>query len=197
VIATRPQDGERARSRPRPCGFTLVELMVVIAIIGLVVQVVLMNMGAMIPATVLDGEAKQFISHVDWIRSEARLQGSPHSLELDLDHDRWRYVFPPERRLLSTEEEQQEWGLQWNPVDERVKFDGVAAPTRPPVKNGLYRIEFDESGATGDLAVYFRLRDGGNDIWTVQIRGLTGRCELVKSTDGKRAMLEEVNEAHF
>jgi prepilin-type N-terminal cleavage/methylation domain-containing protein len=179
-------------------GFTLIELMVVIAIIGVVVRVVLLNMGAFVPATILDGEVKQMRAHLDFLRSEARLRSQWCALELDLTAHRYRYVLPPERRLASYEEEISELPLGWTPLDERVVFAGVAMPSRPLIERGIYRITFDENGSTGDLAIFLKLQDAQNEyMWTLQLRGLTGRTDIHKSVEGQRALLEEVNEAAF
>lgn len=179
-------------------GFTLIELMVVIAIIGIVVRVVLLNMGAFVPATILDSEAKQMRAHLDFLRSEARLRGQWCALELDLSNHRYRYVLPPERRLASYDESIAELPLSWTPLDERAVFAGVATPSRPILERGIYRITFDENGSTGDLAIFFKLQDAQNEyLWTLQLRGLTGRTEIVKSVEGRRAALEEVNESAF
>jgi type II secretion system protein H len=182
----------------RQAGFTLIELMVVIAIVGVVMRVVLLNMGAFVPATVLNGECKQMRAHLDFLRSEARLRGQWCALELDLSNHRYRYVLSPERRLTSFAEDIAELPLSWTPLDERAKFAGVAMPSRPLIERGIYRITFDENGATADLAIFFKLQDEQNlYMYTLQLRGLTGRTEIKKDVEGKRYILEEVNEAAF
>ena len=55
-------------------GFTLLEIMAVIAILGLVSQLVVMNLGKLVPSTVLDSEASQLMGQVEYLRSEAQLQ---------------------------------------------------------------------------------------------------------------------------
>jgi type II secretion system protein H len=193
----------RRRNRPRrgagrQSGFTLIELMVVVAIIGVVVRVVLLNMGAFVPSTVLDGECKQLRAHLDFLRSEARLRGQWCALELDLESHRYRYVLPPERKLASYDEDVKELPLSWTPLDERARFAGVAVPSRPAIERGIYRITFDENGNTGDLAIFFRLPDAENEyVWTLQLRGLTGRTDILKSVEGQRFVLEELNESSF
>lgn len=193
-------DAPTRGSRPAgaAAGFTLIELMVVIAIVGIVVRVALLNMGAFVPASVLDSEAKQMRAHVDYLRSEARLRGQWCALELDLDNHRYRYVLPPERRLASYEEDIKELPLSWTGLDERAHFAGVAVPSRPIIEKGIYRVTFDENGNTGDLAIFFRLPDEQNEyLWTLQLRGLTGRTDIRKSVEGKRHLLEELNESSF
>lgn len=191
--------GATIEREPRAAaGFTLIELMVVIAIIGIVMRVALLNLGALVPATTLDGESKGLRAHIDFLRSEARLRGQTHSLELDLSNHRFRYVLPPERRLASHEAETEEWPLTWRPLDKRVKFHGLAIPGRPVIEHGIYRVQFDEAGQTGDLAIFLRLDSAAADyVWSLQLHGLTGRSEIKKSIEGHRQALEETNESAF
>ena len=189
--------GEQRPDRPAG-GFTLIELMVVVAIVGIVMRIALLNLGAIVPGAILDGECKQMRANLDFLRSEARLRGQWCALELDLDNHRYRYVLPPERKLASYEDELSELPLSWTPLEERAKLAGVASPSRPLIEHGIYRITFDENGNTGDLAVFFKLDDGSNEfLWTLQLRGLTGRTDIVKSVEGQRAPLEEFNESAF
>jgi hypothetical protein len=160
--------------------------------------VALLNLGALVPSTVLDGDSKTLRAHIDFLRSEARLRGQTHSLELDLSNHRFRYVLPPERRLASHEDEVEDWPLSWKQFDERVKLYGVAIPGRPILEHGVYRIPFDEAGQTGDLAIFLRLESGAADyVWSLQLHGLTGRTDIKKSTEGRRQALEETNESAF
>lgn len=189
---------DRSTICSRQKGFTLVELMVVIAIVGVVLRIAILNMGAFVPASILNSEAKQMRAHIDFLRSEARLRSQWCALELDLDNHRYRYVLPPERKLASYEEDVKELPMSWTPLDERAQFAGIAAPSRPVIERGIYRITFDESGNTGDVAIFFKLQDEQNEyLWTLQLRGLTGRTDILKSTEGKRHALEELNESSF
>jgi prepilin-type N-terminal cleavage/methylation domain-containing protein len=183
---------------PAVRGFTIVELMVVIAVIGIIMRVALLNLGALVPAATLESECKQIRAHLDYLRSEARLRGQAYSLELDLSNHRYRYVLPPERKLASYEGDYAELPMSWTPLDDKARFVGIAVPSRPPIESGTYRITFDENGNTGDIAIFFKLLDAETSyMWTLQLRGLTGRTEIKKSVEGKRFPLEELNESAF
>ena len=66
-------------------GFTLIELMIVVAIMALVVKIVMVNIGALIPSSALDSVAAKIQSELDFIRSEAKIQGKQYKLQFDLD----------------------------------------------------------------------------------------------------------------
>lgn len=180
-------------------GFSLVEVLVVLAIIGLVVQFVVVNMGAMVPKTKLDAEAKKLVANLDFLRSEARIQGKRYLLELDLQNPRWRMVLPAEERLTSeqTLEETQPRALDWTPLERDVAFAGAGSPRTGIARNGTYQIVFDENGFCADQAVFLKLLGEEGMVWTVQIRGLTGQTDILPSFDGVEHTLEDVTEGAF
>jgi len=186
-----------AASRTQENGFTLIELMVVIFIVALVFQIVAFNMGALIPASLLDSEANKFIGSYDYLRSEARVQGKRYKLQVDLVRGRWRVVLPPEDRLLSTQVQPEEMPLEWSPLDERVRYSTYSVAGGQAARQGIVDIVIDENGGSADQTLSFRLKENEEMIWTVQVRGLTGQATLVKSQNRKEAYFEAVTEGHF
>jgi len=184
---------------PAQSGFTIIELMVVVAILALVLQMVMLNMGAMVPKTKLDAESKKLVANIDFLRSEARVQGKRYLMQLDLGKARWRMVLPAEERLVSeqTLEETQPRALDWTALEEGVVFGGAGAVARGIARSGIYEIVFDESGNTADQMVFLKLEDDEEMVWTVQVRGLTGQTEILPDTNGQEQELETVNEMGF
>lgn len=185
--------GDAARSG----GFTLLELMVVVAIVALVTQVVMFNMGALIPSSVLDSAAKQFMSHVDYVRSEARLNGKTFKIELDLTNQQWRIVMPPEDRLVSDQTIEENVPLDWRRIDERARIDFVRQSGGEAIRQGIVPITFDENGCTADQSISFVLKEDAKMIWTVHIRGLTGQTSLATTVEGRISELEAAQEHQF
>lgn len=187
-----------ARARHQ-AGFSIIELMVVVAILALILQMVMLNMGAMVPKTKLDAESKKLVANIDFLRSEARVQGKRYRLQLDLGNARWRMVLPAEERLVSeqTLEETQPRALDWSPLEEGVVFGGAGTVARGIARTGTYELVFDEGGNTADQMVFLKLADDEEMVWTVQIRGLTGQTEILPDTDGQEQVLETVNEMGF
>ena len=56
-------------------GFTLVELLATLMVVGLLFALVLPNLGALVPAARLRGSGVRIRSELEWARSEARIQG--------------------------------------------------------------------------------------------------------------------------
>jgi prepilin-type N-terminal cleavage/methylation domain-containing protein len=174
----------------RQAGFTLIELLIVLAILALTLRVVAVNMGAWIPSSALKAVTGKIQSELDFVRSEAKLQGKAYRLEFDLDKKLYRMVLPPEEQLVSiqTAAEGNETVLHWMPVDpnERVEVSGYNSGDKPTISKGLVQIAFDENGFTADQTLYFKLAgdDDEKTIWTMHLWGLNGASEVIRSSDG-------------
>ncbi len=182
--------------------------MVVAAIAALAIQLVVMNLGAMIPRTILDSECNKFMSRLDFLRSEARLQGKRYRIELDLTNHLWRFVLPAEERLTTeqTLEETMPEALGWNRMEQGAQFQGIVqagALTLAQVENGVVQrrgvagIEFDENGFSADWDVFFTLEHDEEMVWTVQVSGLTGQSRMLTSFDGNEYRTQPVGEFGF
>jgi len=178
-------------------GFTLVEVVIVIAIAALVFQLVVGNMGAMIPARAMDSVAGQLVAKMDWLRSEARLQGKTYKLELDLTGQRYRYAVPATDRLASVESVEETFGSTWFSLGEHVRLAGCAVSGGRRFTEGIFPVVFDEKGFTADQAIFLVHAEDQEMVWTIQIRGLTGQSETLRSFDGTYHTLERLEEGNF
>ncbi len=180
-------------------GFTLMELLVTMTIIALVFAMVVPNLGAFVPEAKLDGSGKQILRTLDWVRSEARIQGKRMAIDLDLEHARWRIVFPPEQRLTrdqdaATLEERSE---DWTPLEKGVVFAGAGDAKVGLAHRQIYRIAFDEHGFTADQVVVLKLEGDANLVWSLVLNGLSGSMTIEKNEEGHEARLAMPNEGAF
>jgi prepilin-type N-terminal cleavage/methylation domain-containing protein len=188
---------------PRPtattAGFTLMELLVTLAILSLLFALVVPNLGALVPSARLQGSGNIIKRELDWVRSEARIQGKRMVMEFDLDRARWRIVYPPEQRLtrdqdLSTLEERPD---HWQELEPDVVFAGATDARSGMTSKGIYRLIFDEYGFTADQIVALKLKSDAEQIWAFSINGLSGRITVSESEQGELPTLQLVNEASF
>ena len=184
-------------------GFTLIELMIVVAIMALMVQVVMVNMGALIPSSALDSVAAKIQSQLDFLRSEAKIQGKPYALELDLDNSRCRLVIPQEELLVSSQTAAEGSGLElsWKPLDDDgwVVISGYSAGDQATMRKGQVKIIFDDNGFTADQTLYFKLAGDDDEemIWTVHLWGLNGTTRVIRDYDGREHRRQHPGESSF
>lgn len=193
-------DGDLVPGARKPSGFTLIELMVVILIFGLMARMVWANFGGMVPESAMDSQVNQFRSWVDYLRSEAKIQGKPYTIELDLEKHRTRLLLPEEDKLVVTEDDTiaATIPLDWTDLGKWVKFHGHAVAGGAVMTRGTVRITFDENGFSADQAVFF-IFDAENSelVWSLHIHGLSGTTKVHRNQDGDRVPMETKTEGHF
>lgn len=186
---------ERARTSG---GFTLIEVLVVVALAGMLMAVVVPNLGMLVPSARLRGSGVQIQRTVDMLRSESRIQGKRIAIEFDLDKNRWRAVYPPEQQLtrdqdIGTLEEKFD---NWQDLEDDVQFAGIEAGNNLVTKS-VYRLVFDEFGFTADQVVNLKLKSDPDLTWSMSVLGLSGRVTVVESERGELPRLERVGEGAF
>jgi prepilin-type N-terminal cleavage/methylation domain-containing protein len=194
-----PGRATNGRGIAATAGFTLMELMVVCAIIGLIIAMVAPNLGALVPSARLRGSGSRILRELDWVRSEARIQGKRMVMEFELDKGIWRIVYPPEQRLTR---DQEAWTLeerpdQWVELEADVRFLGAGDGKSGLATRETYRLVFDEYGFTGDQVLVLGLESDPQMTWTMTIQGLSGRVDVHESETGEKPMPPVLNDGAF
>lgn len=191
-----------ARSTCASAGFTLIEILVVVAIIGMGVAIVVPNLGALIPSARLDGSGQIIRRKLDWVRSEARIQAKRMAMEFDLDKARWRIVWPPEERLtrddvIVADEDIADDKKDWMDLETDVVFRGAGGAGSGLAEHGRYQMVFDEYGFTADQLLVLTLKSDPEMVWAMSIQGLSGQVRVDKSDSGEIPRLDAVEEGAF
>lgn len=169
------------RAGARRAGFSLTELMVVSAIIGLTTYVVSLSFDALVPRERLNTAVRNLTAVLRDARSDAISRNLPHMVEYDLPRRRYRVLYPfsvdvgvfregydaEERRLASP------WHLLPDGIEiERLVIAGEVYSGEEP-----YRILFDPRGsATEHLIVLSQPRF--EDYYTIEVLALSGHFRL-------------------
>lgn len=186
----------------RSAGFTLLELICVVAGMALLLGIIAPNIGALVPSARLDGSAKAIMTKLQMIRSEARIQAKRMEMEFDLTVGRYRTILPPEERLTSDQvvyddSEALDEHKDWVDLETGVAFAGAGDAKSGIIEKDMYRVVFDEYGFTADQVIAITLANDETMIWSVLIRGLTGKVEILKSEEGEIAKPTAVGEGAF
>ncbi|MGE3165683.1 MAG: Tfp pilus assembly protein FimT/FimU [Planctomycetota bacterium] len=142
-------------------GFTLIELVVVIIILGILLAQAVLSMDGITPEYQLRSAARTLGGTINWTRSLANSRGSTFVLHYDLDRGQYWIILPPAK----DEDPDQ-------PVDEREKLDVKSFPTSvivekielldgTEVKSGALDVTFDPLGHEGSHIVHMSNNDGG------------------------------------
>src|SRR5262249_41749753 len=85
---------ESARGAANRRGFTLTELLIVIALIGLLFGLVFMKLDSLVPSQRLKADARELASSLDQARNYAIVSGKPVIFAYDIDNRAYRYYVP-------------------------------------------------------------------------------------------------------
>lgn len=179
-------------------GFSIIEILVTLMILSLLFAIVVPNLGALVPSARLRASGSKIRRELDWVRSEARIQGKPMVMEFDLDKATWCIVYPPEQRLtrdqdLSTLEEHPDQAVA---LETDVNFIS-AGDGNSVASHGKYRLVFDEYGFTGDQVLVLGLKSDPQMTWALTIQGLSGKVDVTESEKGEKPVLQLPSEGAF
>jgi type II secretion system protein H len=139
--------------RSRNLAFTLIELVLVLAIIAVCASVVAPYLAGFTRGRVLPNTAAQFAATARWCRAQAIGEGVIYRLNFDADNGKW-WVTKGEGKVFK--EVPDEMGKEYTlPEGLVIKTD------LQPSEDGLY-VTFDPAGRT--VAATFRLESGDNWI---------------------------------
>lgn len=188
--AARPS-GRRRAAR----GFTFIELMIVIAVIGLMSAVVVASLDGITDDSRLAASARELGNTILTVRDIAASQGRELSIEIDVDEQRWRTVDVPSPTDVPDIRDREEatWYGEWQTPQDGVTLESLEFSRSDVNKRGLVTITFDADGqlSPAGFVVYFRHENQSEDEGvSLEVTGLTGLVDYVK---GKKTS-EEVRE---
>ena len=168
-------------------GFTMVELMIVVAIIGMMTITVSTSIESMLPGERLNTTIRNLSADLRSIRSEAISRGVEFRLIYDLDNERYRWSTPfsldnglvREGRDASWEESER-IEFSWEVLPEGVEFTSILVAGQP-YSTGLVYVSFDPIGTATDHSVIMTQPRYARSF-TIEVLALTG---LVQMHDGE------------
>ncbi len=165
----------------------MVELMVVVAIIGLMTVVVTVSVEALLPGERLNTSIRNLASDIRSIRSEAISRGLEFRLVYDLDGNRYRWSTPfaiDKGVVRQGQGEDWEEGdrieFPWQDLPDGVEFQSVYVAGLTYTTGEVF-VSFDPLGTASDHSVIMSQPQYGT-LFTIEVMPLSG---LVRMHDGE------------
>jgi prepilin-type N-terminal cleavage/methylation domain-containing protein len=179
VIARIPAPGRRG-------GFSLVELMVVMILLGLLASLVFVSLQSLLPGTELNSAIRELASTLHEARSDAISRNAEFQIEYYFEpgegHPRGYRVVTPYRAggvggLAGRDDER--LAREWHVLPDSVRFESIALNGESRT-TGQVVVRFDALGSASDHRVHLRQEPYGNQ-YTIEVLALTG---LIHFHDG-------------
>lgn len=166
----------------RTAGFSLVELVVVVMIVGLMIGTVSVSWEVIVPRSRLNTSVRELAAHLQSTRSEAVSRNLEFWVEYDLDEEAYRVITPFRLgggRLELGASEDDRLRFMWHPLRDGVEFDHVTVGG-DVYSEGSVVVRFDPLGASSDHRVVLSQPTYQN-FYTLEVLALTG---LIRFHDG-------------
>ena len=156
-------------------GFTLIELMVVIVILGIIATVIAPNIDRISPKYSLRAGAREIASTIEHCRSQSALTGETYSIVYDLDQMRYWILLPVKMdEYGQPSEEDREPVRPPRLLPTGVKIVDVTTLDNENHTDGEVQIDFSPFGNTGSHIVLIQYEDNEElKIW-VRTNALLG-----------------------
>ncbi len=157
-------------------GFTLIELIIVLVIIGLIFGIALPNLENLSPEYSLRSAAREIGSQLEFIRSQCVIDRRKCGIQYDLENNFYRPVFPPPEDEVDLPLDQ--WPLG-EPIElpPFVRFKAVKLADDFYVENGTIDVIMDPLGAAGNHIVVLDTEEGFTI--SVKFNALIGSVDFV------------------
>ncbi len=158
-------------SRSRIPGFTLIELIVVLALIAILTAVILPEMRGSLEESVLRSTARSVVAACNAANSRAVASGLPHQLVIDPSAHRYR-IEPTPNKARSRPSNDPAPTPETNPLDPRIVVE-VQLLEPPPANTSPHTVEFHPDGTVD--AAEFLLRDRSGFAISIRLNPITAR----------------------
>jgi prepilin-type N-terminal cleavage/methylation domain-containing protein len=187
------------KSRRRQGGFTLVELIAVVVIVGLIAMVTVTRLDFLLPKYRLRGAAREVGSLLGVGKAHAAAQGKDVYFEVDLAQGRYWLLaaFPKQEPGDDIRVSVESRPLEYQQIFDRtlpdgVQFTDVVLGDKDKVNNGRSRARLSALGSSQHLILNMR-NDEGKEM-SVKMNGFTGVITYVEGRQDAEELLEDTGQ---
>ena len=165
-------------------GFTLIEMLVVMVIVGILTIFSIPYFGGFANRTKLDSECRKWMSYANYARAEAVVNATNYQLTCDLDQQTYALTYQASSTDANTQAGQyvvpgNTWGQVVN-VDSSLRMVTIQLDQNSPQQSGQVVIQFTPEGTTSNVIATFQ--DNEQDTRQVTITALTGLAQIQSDT---------------
>jgi type II secretion system protein H len=171
VEHTRPTPAARA-ARTLRAGFSMVEMLAVIVILGLIATIVTVSWRAVLPHEELHSAVRGLAAALQSVRSEAISRNGEYRIQYDLEANRYRTVTPFKAGGGLAAKEEERMPLAWTTFPKSVKFQRVMIDGIE-YSHGIVFVRFDPLGAASGHTITL-VQEPDKNQYTIDVQGLTG-----------------------
>lgn len=176
----------RAPTTTHRTGFTIVELMVMVVILGMLATLTVMSWRAILPSTELNSAVRELAGTLSEARSDAIARNAEFGIEYYFEetseHPRGYRVITPFRiggqgGLAAQDEQRMARG--WVRLPDSVEFQAITVDGKT-YTTGRVTVRFDPLGAASDHTIVL-VQPEYENFYTIEVLALTG---LIRFHDG-------------
>ena len=170
----------------RRSGFSLVELLVIIVLLGILASLIYVSIQSLLPRTQLNSAVRELSATLHEARSDAISRNAEFRIEYYFeesgDHPRGYRIITPFRAqgggLAAYDEERM--ARSWHTLPDSVEFKQITVNDEER-SSGVVVVRFDPLGAASDHSITL-LQMPYENIYTIEVLALTG---LIRFHDGE------------
>lgn len=177
------QRAQRRTGASRASGFSLIELMGVVVVLGLMAGMVAITWQSMLPRAELNAAVRELSSQLYSVRSDSIARKARFELQYSLEADANRPIgyrvvspFRADGRGGLAPRDEERLAFPWQPLPESVRFKRIRVNGQD-ITSGIASVYFDPLGASTDhLVILQQLPDDAT--YTIEVFALTGDFRL-------------------
>lgn len=193
------RSGLALRSAKREGGFTLVELIAVVVLVGLMAMITVTRLDFLVPKYRLRGAARDVGSVIGIGKAHAAANGKDVYFEIDLARGAYWLLaaFPKQEPGDDLRAEVQARPLEYQPIFERelpegIQFTDVVLGDKDKTNNGRARARLSSLGSSSHVILNLR-NEEGREI-SLKLNGFTGVISYAEGRQEAEALLEDPGE---